>query len=105
MLAHQELELGAEFSVATEREVELDPLFQRGQSELFEPPPFELDDRVELHVSQCNAAPERERLSQQLGGSADLAVRVRLRPFSSEALEAMRIHPIGIDSQDVAGRA
>jgi hypothetical protein len=44
VLAHQDLELGNELGVAAEREVELDPLFQRRQPELLEPPPLKVHE-------------------------------------------------------------
>jgi hypothetical protein len=105
MLADKELELGDEFGVATKSDVELDPLFERRQPELLEPPPFELHERVELEVDEGVAAPEPERLAEQLGGRLELAVRARLDRFPDEVLEAVRVHSIGLDLEDVAGRA
>ena len=61
MLADKELELGDEIGVATKREVELDPFFERRQPELLEPPPF-----------------ERERLAEQLGGRPTVAPGISL---------------------------
>ena len=37
MLRHERLELGDELAVAAEREVGLDPLFERGEPHPFEP--------------------------------------------------------------------
>jgi len=78
MLADKELELGDEIGLATKSEVELDPLFERRQPELLEPPPFELHERVELEVDEGVAAPEPERLAEQLGGRPTVAPGISL---------------------------
>ena len=57
----QRLELGQDVLVAAEREVGLDPILERGEPQVLEPPDLVLRERLVREVGERRAAPERER--------------------------------------------
>ena len=65
MLRDQRLELADELSVATERQVGLDPLLERGQPHVLEPPRLDARKRLLAELRERRPAPESKRLPQQ----------------------------------------
>ena len=72
--------------VPAERELGLDALLERGQPHLLEPLDRDLRERLVGEVGERRAAPERERLAQEIDAASRLAARERLaRPRSFAA--------------------
>ena len=59
------LELGDELGVATELEISIDPVLERGKPELFQPRALSLDEVAVPQVRERWTAPQGERLAQQ----------------------------------------
>ena len=66
MVAHEPLELADDVAVAAELEIGLDPLLDRDEPELLEPPDLGLCEVVERELGESRSAPERERLLELL---------------------------------------
>ena len=73
MLADEHLQLAEHVLVAAEREIAVDPVHQRGQPQLVELRDLVAPVRLERETGQRRAAPERERLPQELGSRLGLA--------------------------------
>ena len=94
MLRDQPLELADELSAAAELEVGVDPLLERLQAQLLEPADLGLDEGLEGEVGERWAAPQGQRLPEQL--------RPLFRRLGSclgdEALEALEVELRGLDA-------
>ena len=66
VLFDESLELPDESEMARGVEVGLDPLLQRREPELFEPGDLRLRERLVRELRERRAAPERQRLAQEL---------------------------------------
>ena len=86
VLRDQRLELADELSAAAELEVGVDPLLERLQAQLLEPADLGLGERLEGEVGERWAAPQRERLAEQLRPLVPPAGLC----LGDEALEAVR---------------
>jgi hypothetical protein len=103
MLRDQDFELGNKLAEALEREIRLDAVFERLETELVQPARigrecFLVDDVLERHPP-----PEGQSAPKQLGRPVGLAFDHGLSR-AYEPLEAGRIELIGIDPERVAGR-
>ncbi len=74
MPSDERLQLADELSVAAEREVGLDALFERRQLQLVQARDLALCERLVGEVGQGRAPPEGERPAQLLGGLLRLPV-------------------------------
>ena len=83
------LQLGDELGVAAEREVGLDAPLEHGEPLLAQPLRLVARQALELEPLQRLAAPQRERLAQQLGRRGGVARQPRLRA-RRQPLEARR---------------
>ena len=79
----ERLQLADELGVAAEREVGLDPLFERRQLQLVQARDLRLCERLVGEVGQGGAPPEGERPAQLLGG----LLRPPLGPDAPRLLE------------------
>ena len=77
VLAHERFELADELGRPSELELRLDPLLDRGQSQLFETAGLVLRERLVGEVREGRAAPELERFAAP-GGCDGRARRARL---------------------------
>src|SRR5262249_21256922 len=68
MRLDQSLELGDELVVTPERQIGLDPLFDRRDPGLLEARDLGLSERVECEVCERGSAPERQSFEQRLRG-------------------------------------
>ena len=92
MLDQQLLELPDELGVATQREVRLDPLLEGGDAELFEALDRRPRERLVRQVGERGAAPEAERLPQELRRLFRVICVERLRgqPLEHDQVELLR---------------
>ena len=91
--------------VAAEREIGVDPILQRLESELFEAVDVGSRERLVCEVVERTAAPERERSAKPLHRRVRIAVRQQAPTLSREPLEALGVELIGADLQDVSRRS
>ena len=95
----QRLELGQDVLMAAEREVGLDPILERRQPQVLEPPDLVLRERLVREVGERRSAPEPERLAEAVGGRGGLFVARLL----DERLEAGRVERVVLELKRVAG--
>ena len=95
MLAWQRLELADQLGIAAERELRLDPLLDRGQTQLLEPGDLRLGERLVGEVGKRRAAPERQRLGRQLQRPLGLPAASARAPFLSQASKRSRSSSLG----------
>ena len=92
MRRDERLELADERGVPAERELGVDPLFERGHPQLVEPRRLEPGELLLVEIGQRRAAPERERLAQEprprrfLGGA-----RGGEQPLEAVRVDALRL--------------
>ena len=79
----ERLELTDQLVVPSEREVGVDPLLERGQTELLEPSDLRLGERLVREVGEGRPAPERERVTEPIGCQLRVVPAERLPPSSS----------------------
>src|SRR5919109_3548117 len=103
MRRHQRLELSDELRVKSERELGVDPVLERCQSQPLQARDLRLGEPRVSEVGQGWAAPEGESLSKGLGGGLARARGQLLSTFSEQPLEAAGVDSVGIDAQAVAG--
>ncbi len=103
LLRDQGLELTDEVGVPAEREVGLDPLFERNDPALLEPGDLGLREGLEGEIGERRPAPERERLTQEVGGLLRVTAGVRTSPFVEQPLEAIEVDAAGLEPERVAG--
>ena len=90
VLGHQPLELGDDLGVAPQRQVGVDPQFERLESELVEPPALGGGEWLVGEIRQCLAPPQGEARPQRpVGRLGVLGVECR-RGLPDEPLEAGR---------------
>src|SRR4029450_11662862 len=70
VVADERLELADDVAVPAELEIGLDPLFDRGELQLLEPPDLRLREVVEGELGECGAAPEGESFLELLAALA-----------------------------------
>ena len=99
--ADEPLELGHELGVLADRELRLGALLEEGEAELVEPRDLLLRERLVAELGQRLAAPEGERLVEERRPAHGLA-RPRL---VDEAPHAGQVELLGLEPDDVAGRA
>ena len=68
--------------MASEREIGLDPLLHRRQTQAVEPPDLGLSERLEREVGERWSTPEAERVVQGSRGTCGIALRERIPPFA-----------------------
>jgi hypothetical protein len=68
MLADESLEFGGELDVAPECEIGVDAVLQRAEPQLLETEDLTLGERLVRDVGERGAAPECERLTEELRG-------------------------------------
>jgi hypothetical protein len=103
MLRDQRLELGDQLAGSPEGEVGLEAALQRRETKLVQARGFGRESVLMEDVLERLAAPEAEGLPEQLGRSGGIVVERRSRG-AREALEPVRIEPVGLDPKHVAVR-
>src|SRR5207247_7853365 len=83
----ERLQLGDEPGLLSELEVGVDPLLQRVEPQLREPPAGRLGERLLAELGQRRPAPELERLPEERGFPRRLACGARLLGQLLEAAE------------------
>ncbi len=100
VLRDQPLELGDEVAVASEREVGLDPLLERREAKLLEPPDSRLRKRLVGEVGERGPAPQPQRRAQLPRSDS----RLRGIRLADKALEAKQVKLLALQRDEVARR-
>ena len=102
----QRLQLGHQLVVAAEGQLGLDPGLGGGDLELLDPDQLRPGDVGRGgHVGQGRAAPQGERLAQQVGRPGRVAGGQGLAALAVQALEAVQVEALEVDPEQVAGVA
>ena len=104
VVPHERLELGEHGAVPAERELGLEPLLERGEPQLLEPPDRRLRERLVRDVGERGAAPEAESVLQQADGGLGLGPVERLRGLVRPPLEPVQVEPLRLDVEGVTRR-
>ena len=94
------LQLGHELGLTADGEVGVDALLQRGEAELVQVRGGGVGG-LALEVGQGRAAPEGERLAEELGRR----LRLRAARLGDESAEAVEVELARLYAEQVAGRA
>jgi hypothetical protein len=98
-------ELGNELSAATQREIGLDTVLDRGGAQVLQARDLGRRERFERHVGQRRPAPLVERGPQRRGGTLGSAGCERPPAVLAQAFEPRQVELVGLDVQAVAGFA
>ena len=98
----ERLELGDELSVPPERQVRVDPVFERGEPELREPGGLAQCERLVGELRERRTVPEAKRLTQACCAGQVLAARERRASLAEEAFEAGEVELLGRELRHVA---
>jgi len=90
--------------MASEREICLDPIFERGQASLLEPCSRIAGERLGEELGERRAAPKLESLLEPSRRLLRVAGGKQFTPFSDKLLEAVEIELAFLDPQRVARR-
>ena len=101
----ERLELGDELGVTAQCQVGIDALLDDDGSQLLEARDLRLRERLVDEVGERRPAPERERLAQHDFGGGCVARLERGPPLLRQPGEAVQVHLLGIELEDVARRA
>ena len=104
ILGDEALQLRDGGRVTSEREVGLDPVLDRAQPELLEPPDLALSEVLVRELGQCRPPPQAERLTKEIVRPRRVALLQRAPPFSRELLEPHEVEGRALERQAVAGR-
>ena len=102
VLRDERLELRHQLVMAAERQLSVDAIFDRRETELLEPGDLALRERLVSQLGQRLPAPERKRLAQ--AGRPLLRI-VALSRLGDQRLEPRDVDLAGRDPQEIAGRA
>ena len=84
MIAHERLQLGNRLGVTAHRQICLQPLLQRDQSQLLEPADLVAGEHLVLELRERRAAPQLERLARSSSSApAASPATISCRPCSS----------------------
>lgn len=97
-------ELGDEISLASEREVGVDPFLDGRQAQLLEPGDLLRRERLECEVGERRAAPQLQRLTKQHFGVACRAFGQGGSALRQHRGEVLRVELSGLESEHVARR-
>ena len=100
----QPLELSDHRAVAAEREVDVDPLLDRGHAELLEAGDLRLRERLVGEVRQRRPAPQVERLAKSLGCARRVPPPGDGNRHLELALETLRVERLGLGPQRIPPR-
>ena len=105
LLDDEALELRDELAVPGEREVGVDPVLERGQSQLLEPRDLRLRERLPREVGERCAPPQAERGAQRLSRAGRVPVREPRPPLVAETDEPVEVDGLRVDDEPVARRS
>ena len=101
MFRDESLELPDEVAMPTEPELELDPLADRGEPELFEPRDLGPGEVLERKFLERRPSPKAERVAQQ----PDRALRIVVGTgFGDEPLEAIAVELSRLEAKQITRR-
>src|SRR5215470_5846746 len=103
MRRDQRLELRHELCVAAERELRIDPLLKRSESELLEPLHFNPGEWLELEIRQCSSPPQRLGFAQKRRGGLHILGLACSPRLVDEPLERVQVKFARRDVQQVPG--
>src|SRR5207302_5507232 len=99
---HERFEFRDQLVVASERQVRLDPILERREPRLPQPPNRILRERFVGEVSKRLASPQRQRRAEPVLGARRIAVAKRTPPFSTKRLELSDVDIFGRDREPIA---
>ena len=101
VLADERLELADHLRVASECEVGVDPILERGEPQLLEAGDGGLGERLEREVAERRTAPQRQRASQPRRPGLRVARSEGAAPLRRQDLEAVEVDLLGLGQQAV----
>ena len=105
MLGGERLELRDERELAAERELGVDPLLDRRQTQLLEALHLDARERLELEVGERPSLPQALGGAQRLRRGGRIAGCERLAPRRDEPFEVLEVELARLDPEQVAGSA
>ena len=105
MLPDERLQLGQRPGVPAQRQLPVEAQLERREPQLLEPGDRRLRERLVREVGNRRPAPQRERSLDELDCRLRVGAAERLRRLGRPPLEADEVQALGLDVQDVAGRA
>ncbi len=102
MALDESLQLADQLVVASQSEICVDPLLERGEPKLLEPGDLRLRERLVREVGQRRPAPERERVTEPIGRQLRVVASERLSPLLEPALEDGGVERLGTDAKDIS---
>jgi hypothetical protein len=103
MLRGQRLQLANQPGVLAKRQLRFDAVLQRSEAQLLQEGGAGGGERLCGELGQRLATPKPERLAQRRGGLDVPTGGKGLMAITAEALEAERVHLVGLHRQQVAG--
>ena len=104
MLGDERLQLRDEREVAGERELGVDPDFERCETQLVESVGLQACELLELQIGERRPSPELLRSTERARGGRGIAGRERLAAFGRKLLEALQVQLAGLDPKEIPGR-
>jgi hypothetical protein len=99
---NQRPQLGDQLAIASERQIRLHPLLERGQLELLQLRDRRLRERLVGEVRQRRTPPQPQRLAQNPRGLPGVPSRQRVAPVVNQRAEAIKIELARRDAKEVA---
>lgn len=104
VVGDQRLELGDEAEVSGERELGVDPLLDRCETELLQPLGFDPRKSLELEIGERPPTPELLGCAERDRCGGWIAAGKRLAAFRGQPLEPLQVELPRLDPEQVAGR-
>src|SRR5919198_28217 len=104
VLDDERLELTNQLRVSSERELRFEPLLEGGEAHFLEP--FDRASRKGLvaEIRERRAAPQRQRLAEEIRRALRLPLRQGPTTFSRQALEPAEVELIRVETKAITGR-
>ena len=104
LLRDQLLELADELAVSAEREIGVDPVFERRESKLVEADDLRLRERLPGEIGERGPAPQRERRPQAVGSGSGVTGRKRSPALLAEPNELEEVDALRLDHEPITRR-
>ena len=105
MVADEAFELADDLGVTAEREIGFEAQLERSQPQLLEPADLVAGERLVLELRKGWAAPQPERLPQQVAGLLGGALAEALAAPLEQAVEPRQVERARLDAEQIPGQA